>query len=159
MPRANPAARRRKLEEKQARIKAELQRAAARQRERERKRAARRQFLTGRMALDQVERGEVSETVFKAHMDRFLTSDRDRALFDLPPPAFQRVRDLRAEGKSLRLIAEILEARGRPPLPPESVPPCGHAGYLCSVWQLLRQLEAADISPAATEEVRHGSAE
>ena len=85
MPRANPEERLPKLKEKQARITAEIQRAEARKREAERKRATRRQFLVGSMVLDQVACGALSETVFKAEMDRFLKAARDRALFALPP--------------------------------------------------------------------------
>jgi len=86
MPRANPEERLPKLKEKQARINAEIQRAEARKREAERKRATRRKILAGSMVLDQVARGAVSETVFKADMDRFLKRPHARALFDLPPP-------------------------------------------------------------------------
>ena len=85
MPRANPQERRRKLEEKQARIKAELQRLDARERETKRKRETRRKILLGAMVLDRIARGEVSETVVKADMDRFLDRPQERALFDLPP--------------------------------------------------------------------------
>ena len=85
MPRANPQERRRKLEEKQARIKAELQRLDARERQVERKRETRRKILAGAMVLDRLARGELAEKLFKADMDRFLERDQDRALFDLPP--------------------------------------------------------------------------
>ena len=85
MPRANPQERRRKLEEKQARIKAELQRLNARERQAERKRETRRKILAGAMVLDRVERGAVAEKLFLDDMDRFLERDKDRALFDLPP--------------------------------------------------------------------------
>ena len=87
MPRANPQERRRKLEEKQARIKAELQRLDARERQAERKRDTRRKILAGAMVLDRVEHGAVAEKLFRDDMDRFLERDKDRALFDLPPRA------------------------------------------------------------------------
>ena len=80
----------RKLEEKRARINAEIQRVKAREREAERKRDTRRKILAGAMVLDRVERGELSEKLFLGDMDRFLERDRERALFGLPPrPAKQ----------------------------------------------------------------------
>ena len=89
MPRANPQERRRKLEEKQARIKAELQRLNAREQQAERKRDTRRKILLGARVLDRIARGELAEAEVKADMERFLERDRDRALFDLPPRAAQ----------------------------------------------------------------------
>ena len=85
MPRANPEERRAKLKEKQARIKAELQRLDARERESERKRDTRRKILMGAMLQDRIDRGKVSEKVILADMDHFLTRDHERALFDLLP--------------------------------------------------------------------------
>ena len=89
MPRANPQERRRKLEEKQARIKAELQRMNAREQQAERKRDTRRKILLGARVLDRIARGELAEAEVKADMERFLERDRDRALFNLPPRAVQ----------------------------------------------------------------------
>ena len=89
MPRANPQERRRKLEEKQARIKAELQRLNAREQQAERKRDTRRKILLGARVLDRIARGELAEAEVKADMDLFLERDRDRALFELPPRADQ----------------------------------------------------------------------
>ena len=51
----------------------------------ERKRETRRKILAGAMMLDRVARGELSEKLFKADMDRFLDREQDRALFELPP--------------------------------------------------------------------------
>ena len=87
MPRANPSERIRKLQEKQARVTAEIQRAKARQRQNQRKRDTRRKILLGAMLLDRIERGKVPEKVVMADMDQFLTRDHERALFDLPPRA------------------------------------------------------------------------
>lgn len=87
MPRANPEERRAKLKEKQARIKAELQRLDARERQAERKRETRRKILAGAMVLDRVDRGELAEKLFLRDMDRFLERPHERALFDLPPRA------------------------------------------------------------------------
>ena len=85
MPRANPQERLRKIEEQQARLKAEAQRVKARAREAERKRETRRLILYGAMLKDRMARGEVPEKVILADMDKFLTRDHERALFDLPP--------------------------------------------------------------------------
>ena len=51
----------------------------------QRKRETKRKILLGAMVLDRIERGEVSETVVKADMDKFLERDHERALFELPP--------------------------------------------------------------------------
>ena len=85
MPRANPQERLRKIEEKQARLKAEAQRVKARARESERKRETRRLILYGAMLKDRIARGKVSEKLILADMDQFLTRDHERALFNLPP--------------------------------------------------------------------------
>ena len=159
MPSANPEARRRKLEEKLKRINAELQRARGRAAQEKRKRETRRKILAGAMVLDWVARGELAEKRFKADMDRFLKRPSDRSLFDLPPPAFQRLLDLRGEGKSHRAIAKILEAEGVPLAGPAPGPGRYKKWNHRAVGRLLLQLEGAYTSPAAREEVRHGSAE
>ena len=85
MPRAKPEDRIRNLEEQRSRINAEIQRVRSRESQEERKRETRRKILVGAMVLDRVARGDLSEKLFKADMDRFLERDQDRALFDLPP--------------------------------------------------------------------------
>ena len=90
MPRAKPEDRIRQLEERRARINAEIQRVRSRESQEERKRETRRKILAGAMVLDRVARKDLSEKLFKADMDRFLERDQDRALFGLPPrPAKQ----------------------------------------------------------------------
>jgi len=84
MPRAETTDRIRQLEERRARITAEIQRVKARERQAKRKRDTRRKILVGAMVLDQVERGEWPATRLQAAMDRFLEREQDRALFDLP---------------------------------------------------------------------------
>ena len=84
MPRAKPEDRIRQLEEQRARINAEIQRVRSRESQEERKRDTRRKILAGAMVLDRVARGDLSEQLFKADMDRFLEREQDRALFDLP---------------------------------------------------------------------------
>ena len=85
MPRAKPEDRIRQLEEQRARINAEIQRVRSRESQEERKRETRRKILAGAMVLDRVARGDLSEKLFKADLDRFLERDQDRALFELPP--------------------------------------------------------------------------
>ena len=85
MPRADPTERLRKLEESEARIRAEIQRVKGRAAQEARKRDTRRKILAGAMVLDRVQRGELSLQRFRADMDKFLEKDRDRALFELPP--------------------------------------------------------------------------
>ena len=85
MPRAKPADRIRQLEERRARINAEIQRVRSRESQEERKRNTRRKILVGAMVLDQVQRGEWPEKRLKAAMDRFLEREQDRALFELSP--------------------------------------------------------------------------
>ena len=85
MPRAEPHARVKKLEEAEARIRAELQRARGRAAQEKRKRDTHRKILIGAMVLDQVQRGEWPEERLQAAMDRFLDKDRDRAVFELSP--------------------------------------------------------------------------
>ena len=85
MPRAKPADRIQQLEERRARITAEIQRVRSREGQEERKRETRRKILAGAMVLDRIARKDLSEKLFKADMDRFLERDQDRVLFDLPP--------------------------------------------------------------------------
>ena len=85
MPRADPTERLRKLEESEARIRAEIQRVKGRAAQEARKRDTHRKILIGAMVLDRLRRGDLPEQRFKADMDRFLEKDRDRALFELPP--------------------------------------------------------------------------
>ena len=100
MPRAEPNARVKKLEEAQARLNAELQRARGRLAQENRKRDTHRKILAGAMTLDRVARGEVSEQRFLEDMDRFLDKDRDRAVYDLPPRAAAQQTQPPAKAKS-----------------------------------------------------------
>lgn len=87
MPRGNVDEMIRKEEDRKEQAIARLQRLKARKTQEERKRETRLVILTGRMTLDRVKRGELSQRQYLADMDRFLTHDRDRALLDLPPRA------------------------------------------------------------------------
>ena len=57
----------------------------AKQQAEQRKLDTRKKVLVGAMVLEQVERGEWPRERFTAAMDRFLTRDNERELFDLPP--------------------------------------------------------------------------
>ena len=85
MPRGNVDEMIRKEEDRKTQATARLQRLKARKIQEERKRETRLVILTGRMTLDRVKRGELSQRQYLADMDRYLTQDRDRALLDLPP--------------------------------------------------------------------------
>ncbi len=135
----------RKLEEKQARVTAQLHRAQARQREADRKRETRRQFLVGSMVMDKLARGEWELAEVMAHLDRFLKAPRDRALFDLLPDPFQRLRELRAGGHSERKIAQILAAEGVHP-----------GRYKNWNRETVRRILALADAAAATEEGQDG---
>lgn len=74
-----------KLEKQVEQAKARLQAAKAREREKERKLLTRKKILLGAYMLKQLESGRMKSDVMQAELDRFLVSDRDRALFDLPP--------------------------------------------------------------------------
>ena len=85
MPRAKPADRIRQLEERRARINAEIQQVRSRESQEARKLETRRRILAGAMVLDRVARKELAEKLFLADMDRFLKREQDRAVFGLPP--------------------------------------------------------------------------
>ena len=46
---------------------------------------ARKKFLLGEVVLAQIDKGILREDAVRAGVDEFLTEDKDRALFDLPP--------------------------------------------------------------------------
>ena len=85
MPRGNVDEMIRKEEDRKAQATARLHRLKARKSQEARKRETRLVILTGRMTLDRVQRGELSQRQYLADMERYLTRDRDRALLDLPP--------------------------------------------------------------------------
>ena len=73
------------LDEQAARIRAEQRRLRALTSREERKRDTRRLILMGAMLRDRMARGDLTEKLFQADMDRFLVQDRDRELFGLSP--------------------------------------------------------------------------
>ena len=84
MPRAEPNARVKKLEEAQARLTAELQRARGRLAQEQRKKETRRKILVGSAYLEAADKDPKLMAELRKGLDEFLTNDRDRALFDLP---------------------------------------------------------------------------
>ena len=145
MPSPKPEERVKKLEEKRARLTAHLQRVEARARIAARKRETRRQFLVGSMVMDKLAGGEWELAEVMAHLDRFLKAPRDRALFDLLPAPFQRLRELRAAGHSQRAIAQILAAEGVHP-----------GRYKNWNRETVRRILALADAAAATEEGQDG---
>ena len=75
-----------RLLERQAQLKAQIQQAKAQERSRERKLDIRRKLLIGAAILHQVEQQQWPESKLKAMMDEFLTRPEDRCLFDLAVP-------------------------------------------------------------------------
>lgn len=75
-----------RLLERQAQLKAQIQQAKAQERSRERKLDTRRKLLIGAAILHQIEQQQWPESKLKAMMDAFLTRPEDRRLFNLPIP-------------------------------------------------------------------------
>ena len=73
-----------KLEEQQAKIAAELQRARGRAAQEKRKRETQRTILIGAAYLKAAEKDPKLMKELLQCLDEFLTNDRDRELFDLP---------------------------------------------------------------------------
>lgn len=73
-----------KLEERKKQIEAQIQQIKARHSQRQRKADTRRKILVGSYYLERAERENRMEELKRA-MDRYLTRNLDRALFDLPP--------------------------------------------------------------------------
>jgi hypothetical protein len=73
-----------KLEERQRRLRVQLDRVKAAEAMQERKRDARRKIVVGAMVLGLVERGEWPRERLLEKLDAYLTRNHDRALFGLP---------------------------------------------------------------------------
>lgn len=72
-----------KLKAQHAKIAARIQNTEARLKMAERKKETRRKILVGSYYLDEaLKKGQMEE--IKKHMDKFLTRNSDRSLFDLP---------------------------------------------------------------------------
>ena len=75
-----------KLEEKQAKLRSEIQQAKAKISKDKRKQDTKKKILIGAMILSKVADGEWPEPRLKSAMDKYLDKDSDRALFDLQTP-------------------------------------------------------------------------
>lgn len=71
------------LEERRAKINAEIQRVRAREQQQRRRDDTRRKVLLGALLMQMVEQGELSEDQVASKLDRFLTRDSERRLFSL----------------------------------------------------------------------------
>lgn len=71
------------LEEKRAKVNAQIQREKVRLSQAERKRDTRRKILVGSIILTQVERGEISRENLMKLLDERLEREQDRELFGL----------------------------------------------------------------------------
>ena len=72
-----------KLREKKLAIEAKLKAEIAKQSERERKEDTRRKILIGAMVLDKMKREPIYEKEINSKLSSYLTTERDRKLFDL----------------------------------------------------------------------------
>ena len=76
-----------RLEQKKAKIEADIAREKSRQKTKERKDDTRRKILTGAIALAHAERDTEFHRLLYGLLDRFIEPDRDRALLGLAPKA------------------------------------------------------------------------
>lgn len=74
-----------KLLEKQRQLEAQISQITAREKEEERKKDTRRKILIGGAVLASFRHGDFPKDRLIALLDKGLTSDRDRALFDFLP--------------------------------------------------------------------------
>lgn len=74
-----------KLEERRAKIAAEIARVKTREAAQNRKEDTRRKVLLGALILSMVEKGEWPKGKVDSALARFLTRPQDRSLFNLPP--------------------------------------------------------------------------
>lgn len=74
-----------KLNERLAKIQAEMARIKAQASEQARKEDTRKKIVVGGMIFALVRGGELSEEWLRERLDKMLTNPNDRKLFDLPP--------------------------------------------------------------------------
>lgn len=73
------------LEDRRAKVNAEIRRIKAQESKKQRQEDTRRKILIGSAVLARVKSGEWPEDKMLEMLDRYLTKERDRALFDLSP--------------------------------------------------------------------------
>jgi len=71
------------LEERRARINAEIQRVRAREQQQQRRDETRRKILLGSLLRHLVQRGDLSDELVAQRLDEFLTRPSERRLFEL----------------------------------------------------------------------------
>ncbi len=74
-----------KLEAKKQQIDAQIDKLKALNSEEKRKRETRQKILLGSWVLNQIKTGEMVKEEVIAKMDKYLTKNIDRKVFDLPP--------------------------------------------------------------------------
>jgi len=74
-----------KLEAKKQQIDAQIDKLKALNSEERRKKETRQKILLGAWILNQIETGEMVKEEVMAKMDKYLTKNIDRKVFDLPP--------------------------------------------------------------------------
>ena len=74
-----------KLLDDRKRLDAKLASLRSKEREAARKQDTRRKILAGSYLLDQIEQEAYPEALFLKNLDSYLTNERDRVLFGLPP--------------------------------------------------------------------------
>lgn len=72
-----------KLEEQRAKINAKIQRIKTKHAKEERKKETRRKIILGSLVMKMLKDGEFEEERLRRRLDRFLTREHDRVLFDL----------------------------------------------------------------------------
>lgn len=74
-----------KLLEKEKQLKAKIQAIKLKEKQKERKLDTRRKILIGAMVLEGMRNSESYENNIKSNLDKYLTKDKDRNLFNLAP--------------------------------------------------------------------------
>lgn len=72
-----------RLLEKEKQLKAKIQAAKSRESEKQRKLETRRKILIGSMVIEGMKNSEDYKEKIRQNLDKYLTKERDRALFDL----------------------------------------------------------------------------
>ena len=111
------------LQRQQAQLKEQIQQIQSRERTKEGRKQARRKFLIGEAILSEVESGRFKQTYLVSIMNRFLTTENDRALFGLESQSDNETADSRTG--HLILDAEF-EKRSRIEVVEELLPTIEH---------------------------------
>lgn len=85
MPRVPPEEKLQRLEVERAQIQARIEKARAQLKTEERKRDTRRKIIAGALALEHAKTDPAFRKELDSLLDRYVTKDEDRRLFDLKP--------------------------------------------------------------------------